>query len=122
MMPCLVNRGTRRDSELRLQIGKTMPTSKKPMAIKTSKAEAAGRKVDRMFDDHAKADKRRNVGPRGKPMAVKTNKADQGRRKTDTKKKRGKPKKLSQAERGQLLKNHFKKLFSGKISRMQGKK
>jgi hypothetical protein len=129
-----------------LDFGKSLA---KPQAIKTSVSEAAGRKIDKMFDNAAKPKINVSKTP-AKPMAVKVEgkrgpadrrsatgsrarKPDTGGQRTDDarakraevmKKAEGRMKPLptTQAQRGEIVRSHFKNILSGKTGRMQGNK
>lgn len=123
--------------------------SKLKMATKTSKLEAANRKVDRMFEDQAKVHKQRTARAANKPMAVKVEKSppyaykrgDDGLidRRAPTKinqdKVRGRTPKAqavknedlrrkgtTAANRLRIIQKHFKTILTGKSGKLTGKK
>jgi hypothetical protein len=101
-----------------LDFGKSLA---KPQAVKTSVSEAAMRKVDKMFDNAAKPKINVSKTP-AKPMAVKVDKRSptgSRNRKPD----RGGRRETTQAQRGEVLKKHFKNILTGRASRaLQGNK
>ena len=82
--------------------------SSNKQAIKTSTAEAAGRKVDKMFDNAAKPKQKVRGKMPKRAQAVKNE--GLGRRKSDKK------------SRMVKLKSHFKAILGGRSGLAQGKK